>query len=153
MTLTQKEISYLNDLKDQEQLCIEKYTRYASQACDPQLKSLFNELAGKERTHLDTLNQLSGGTIPVMGGGGSQVKTASSFSCSKCSAADKENDRFLCSDMLAMEKHVSSEYDTGIFEFCSQQVRDVLNHIQKEEQQHGEELFAYMSVNGMYAAQ
>ena len=40
MTLTQKETGLLADLKTQEQLCIEKYTKYESEACDPQLKTL-----------------------------------------------------------------------------------------------------------------
>ena len=43
------------------------------------------------------------------------------------------------------EKYVSATYDTAIFEFTDPQVRDVLNHIQKEEQQHGEAIFKYIS--------
>ncbi len=152
MTLTQKETNFINDLKSQEQLCIEKYTRYASQACDPQLQSLFTDLGNTERGHLDTLNQLANGTVPAVGGGSSAVKTQKNFKASSCDQQGKDNDKFLCSDALAMEKHVSSEYDTSIFEFCSQDVRSVLNHIQKEEQQHGEELYSYMAVNGMYNA-
>jgi len=31
-------------------------------------------------------------------------------------------------------------------------MRDALNHIQKEEQEHGKMLYDYMSVNGMYCA-
>lgn len=152
MTLTQKETNFINDLKSQEQLCIEKYTRYSTQACDPQLKNLFTELAGNERKHLDTLTQMAAGTVPAVGGGSSTVKTTANFKVSNCDQNGKDNDKFLCSDMLAMEKHVSSSYDTGIFEFSDQGMRNVLNHIQKEEQQHGEELFAYMTVNGMYNA-
>ena len=30
------------------------------------------------------------------------------------------------------------------------QVRDILNHIQKEEQKHGEAIFKYMESRGMY---
>ena len=33
---------------------------------------------------------------------------------------------------------------------AASRVRDVLNHIQKEEQQHGKLLYDYMTVNGMY---
>ena len=37
MTLTQKETTLLSDLKSQEQLCIEKYTKYSQMAHDPEL--------------------------------------------------------------------------------------------------------------------
>ena len=50
-----------------------------------------------------------------------------------------------------MEKHVSSLYDTTIFEFTSPTLRDTLNHIQKEEQIHGEQLYEYMKINNMYS--
>ncbi|MDI9468160.1 MAG: spore coat protein, partial [Bacillota bacterium] len=56
-------------------------------------------------------------------------------------------------DMLMTEKYVSSAYDTAIFEFTDSNVRQVLNHIQKEEQQHGEGLFNYMQSHGMYNPQ
>ena len=42
-------------------------------------------------------------------------------------------------------------YDTSIFEFTSPTLRDTLNHIQKEEQNHGEQLYQYMSKNNMYS--
>jgi spore coat protein CotF len=60
------------------------------------------------------------------------------------------SDKDLCTDMLMTEKYVSGAYDTAIFEFKDASVRDVLNHIQKEEQKHGEAIFAYMQSKGMY---
>lgn len=63
----------------------------------------------------------------------------------------KASDKDMCIDMLSTEKYVSGTYDTTIFECKSAQVRDVLNHIQKEEQKHGEAIFAYMQSKGMYA--
>jgi hypothetical protein len=59
-------------------------------------------------------------------------------------------DKYICSDALSTEKHVSSTYNTGIFEFKDVSVRNILNHIQKEEQEHGEKIYSYMSMNGMY---
>ena len=38
------------------------------------------------------------------------------------------------SDVLMTEKYISGTYDTVIFEFRDTNTRDVLNHIQKEEQ-------------------
>ena len=51
------------------------------------------------------------------------------------------------------EKYVSNSYDTSIFEFKDTGVRDALNHIQKEEQKHGEDLYNYMAKNNMYNMQ
>ena len=62
MTLTQKETTLLQDLKSQEQLCIEKYNKYSDLAHDPELKNLFSALAGNEQKHFDTINQILNGT-------------------------------------------------------------------------------------------
>lgn len=150
MTLTQKENGLLCDLKTQEQLCIEKYTKYESEACDPALKSLFSSIKTTEQGHLDTINKMLGGEEVKMP---SQMPEAQKWSgtASSCSAEQKKCDTFLCKDALTMEKHVSSLYDTSIFEFTSPTLRDTLAHIQKEEQNHGEQLYSYMSVNGMYS--
>ena len=58
MNLTQKETTLLNDLKSQEQLCIEKYNKYSQMAHDPELKNLFSTLSQNEQKHFDTLNQI-----------------------------------------------------------------------------------------------
>jgi spore coat protein CotF len=59
-------------------------------------------------------------------------------------------DAAMCTDVLMTEKYVSGAYDTAIFEFKDTRVRDVLNHIQKEEQKHGESVYQYMESKGMY---
>ncbi|HHT88415.1 MAG TPA: spore coat protein [Clostridiales bacterium] len=58
----------------------------------------------------------------------------------------------MCIDMLNTEKYVSGTYDTTIFECKNTHVRDVLNHIQKDEQKHGEAIFVYMQSKGMYSS-
>ena len=45
MNLTQKETGLLKDLKDQEQLCVDKYTKYSNDACSQELKDLFCSIA------------------------------------------------------------------------------------------------------------
>ena len=52
--------------------------------------------------------------------------------------------------VVASEKHISSSYNTSVFEFTNTEVRDALNHIQKEEQEHGKQIYDYMSANSMY---
>ena len=151
MTLTTKEKDILNDLKSQEQLCIEKYRKYEADACDPALKSIFSELRSNEETHLSTICKILNGEEVSMT---SEMPKASaqkfSGSPSSCSADAKAKDAYMCKDALSMEKHVSSVYDTGIFEFCSPTLRDTLAHIQKEEQNHGEKLYSYLAANNMY---
>ena len=91
------------------------------------------------------------GTVPAIGGGQKQTfQPPASAPASAVSPQGKQQDAYLCQDLLATEKHVSSVYNTGIFEFKDAGMRDALNHIQKEEQEHGKKLYDYMSQNGMY---
>lgn len=161
MTLSQKETILLQDLKSHEKLCIEKYSQYSSEACDGQLKNLFSQIGQTEQEHLNTIEQIMGGTVPSMnnssGGGQSNSSsqqsggTQSASSAYSSNSSGKQRDQFLCSDLLSTEKHVSSVYDTCIFEFKDEQIRNALNHIQKEEQQHGKQIYDFMSTNGMYS--
>lgn len=151
MTLTQKETSLLNDLKSQEQICIEKYTQYSQMAHDPELKNLFSTLAENERKHLNTITQILGGTeVSMPAASPSAVQAKMQCKMSSCNEVEKKNDAYLCKDALSMEKHVSGVYNTGVFEFNSPVLRDTLAHIQKEEQNHGEQLYNYLSCNNMY---
>lgn len=152
MQLTQKETMLLQDLKAQEQLCVTKYEAYAARAQDSQLKQLFTEIRQQEQTHLDTVNQMLSGTVPMMAGGSGQQQSGSAQpSQASVSSEEKQADSFLCQDALGTEKHVSGTYNTCIFEFKDTGARDALNHIQKEEQQHGKRIYDYMAANGMSA--
>ncbi len=152
MQLTQKESMLLKDMKEQEKICIQKYTKYASIALDPQLKELFTSLSNVEQQHFNTLSQIENGSVPSSDSGSSQtVKSVFTENYGMGDTPDKQADCYLCSDLLADEKHVSSLYNTCIFEFKDPAIRDTLNHIQKEEQQHGKAIYDYMSVNNMYS--
>lgn len=152
MQLTQKETTLLNDLKSQEKLCVEKYTKYASTALDPQLKELFTSIANVEQQHLNTLTQIENGSVQGSNSGSAQsVKATFTANYGMGDTPDKQADCYLCSDLLADEKHVSGLYNTCIFEFTDKNVRDTLNHIQKEEQEHGKAIYDYMSANNMYS--
>ena len=162
MILSTKERMLLEDQKTHEEICIKKYDDYSNMASDQELKDLFKDNARIEREHLDTINQLLSGKIPQMNqqGGGQQQQQqqqqqqAQGSPMPQGDAKDSnESDKFFCIDMLSTEKYVSGTYDTAIFEFQNPQVRNVLNHIQKEEQQHGEKIFCYMSKKGMYQPQ
>ncbi len=168
--LTTKEKYLLEDAKTHEEECILKYDNYAKLASCDQLKSVFRSNGQKEREHLQSINELLSGKVPSMSGGqsggqsgsqsGSQNQSSgqqsssasqqSSGSQSNNSSSFQASDKDMCIDMLNTEKYVSGAYNTAIFEFKDASVRDVLNHIQTEEQKHGEAIFAYMQSKGMY---
>ena len=165
VTLTTKEKFLLEDMKSNEEQCILKYDNYQNQASDPQLKSIFRSNGQMEQEHLQTINQLMNGKVPSMSGGQSggqqsggqqqqpmQQKAGQSRTSQAGTSSSGSNisDKDMCMDMLSTEKYVSGTYNTAIFEFKDTQVRDVLNHIQKEEQQHGEAISSYMISKGMY---
>ena len=169
MNLTQKEKMLLKDQKKHEKVCIEKYTNYAQQAQDPQLKNLFSNYASQEKQHLNTINQILNGSVPQQMGGQNQSQNQNNqqqnqqqYNQQKMQGQNNQgneagmtnqNDAKLCDDLLMTEKYVSGTYDTAIFECADSNVRNALNHIQKEEQQHGEGIFNYMQQNGMYSPQ
>lgn len=150
---TTKEKLLLEDAKSHEEQCIRKYANYSCLTCDEQLRAVFQSNGSKEEEHLDTINQLLSGSVPSMGGQG-QASPAQQKMKTQSNASGNPNlsDKDMCTDMLNTEKYVSGSYNTAIFEFRDAQVRDVLNHIQKEEQKHGEAIFKYMESKGMYSS-
>ena len=157
MKLTQKESMLLQDLKTSEEICIEKYNEYARKAEDQALADLFLTIKAKEKEHLKTINSLMDGTVPMMAGGdqgsqgGSQNSQGQPGDGQATQKSHSKTDEYLLRDALDTEKHVSSVYDTCIFEFTDAGARQVLNHIQKEEQEHGQMLYDYMAAHGMCA--
>jgi spore coat protein CotF len=164
--LSQKERMLLEDLKKEEDLCVIKYQNYAQQSQDSQLSQLFNKIAGEEQNHFDTVNQLlqSGGQSQSgqQGQGGSkgggqggqkqgQQQAAGQISLSQSGSGG--SDKYMLHDMLSTEKYVASAYNTGVFESSQSNIRQALQQIQQDEQNHGEQLFQYMSSHGMYQTQ
>ena len=94
------------------------------------------------------INQLLSGLYPQPEREDPQQKYQEFMSTTQVSGTLSDKD--ICTDLLNTEKYVSSTYDTAIFEFQNTNVRDVLNHIQKEEQKHGEAIFQYMQSKGLY---
>lgn len=146
--LTQKERLLLEDQKKHEQICIQKYQSYANQTQSSELKQLFQTHAVHEQQHLNTINQLLNGQIPNVSQQSGNIQQQPQTS--QVQITGNQTDDYLCTDLLSTEKYISGTYDTAIFEFANPQVRQVLNHIQKEEQKHGEDIFLYMQSHGMY---
>lgn len=149
MTLTQKEQTLLKDMKDAEKLCIQKYKNASDSARDPQLKNLFSNLSQAEQQHLQIFEKMEQGTVEQPHSGGSQPTFTATYGNENTS--DKQNDAFLCSDLLTAEKHASHLYDTCVFEFSDENARKAINAIQAQEQNHGKSIYDYMKVNNMYS--
>ena len=150
-------MNLLTDLKKCEEVCVQKYNKYAQSASSPSLKSLFQQISQKEQQHLNSIDQILNGSVPTMNANSSSSNNNSNTLQQPSSQAayydntmNKQNDAYLCSDALTTEKYVSSDYNISIFEFTENNIRDVLNHIQKEEQEHGKAIYDYMAQNGMY---
>ena len=164
VNLCTKERMLLEDEKSHEQLCVDKYNEYSNKAHCPELKNLFSQLAQKEQQHLDSINQLLNGIVPNINQqpGGQQNNSNQQLVNQQFinqshinfgTNTYNEHDKMLCNDSLSTEKFISSTYNTAIFEFRDKNVRQVLNHIQKEEQEHGEKIYNYMASHGMYQVQ
>lgn len=157
LQLSQKENQLLQDQKSAEKVCIQKYQQNAQQASDPQLKQLFQSYAQQEQQHLNTIESMLNGQVPSTNQAQQSQQSQSQAyqqnntqAQSATSSAANQADAMLCQDMLMTEKFVSSAYDTAVFEFTDTNARQALNHIQKEEQGHGEGIFNYMNSQGMY---
>jgi len=146
--LSQKERMFLEDGKIQEEVCVQKYENYSEQAKDAELKQLCNKLAGEEQHHYDIINQLIQGQQPNLSHGqqAQQATMKNNFQ----GTMNNQSDKVLCTDLLSTEKYVSGTYDIDVFESANPIVRQAMQHIQKDEQKHGEELFDYMNSHGMY---
>jgi len=151
LQLSQKERMLLEDEKSQEDICVKKYSNYFQQAQDTELKQLFSKLGGEEQHHFDMINDMLQGKEPNMSHASiPQVNATQAQNSSYSGAMGKEGDQVLCSDLLSTEKYVSGTYDTGVFESANKTVRQALQHIQQDEQHHGEQIFDYMNNHGMY---
>lgn len=148
MQLNQKETMLLEDMKNQEKLFIEKYAKSAQAAKDKNLSAVFCGLGDMEQKHLAMLNEIGNGGVPSAASAGQLPSVCASYSSD---SPDKQHDKFLCSDVLATEKHASALYNTCIFEFRDASLRNVLNRIQKDVQDQGRVIYDYMNINGMYS--
>lgn len=149
--LSQKETDLLKDMKNTEKLCVEKYSKAAEEAQDPQLRQLCIRISQVEQGHYDTLTKIENGQSTATAGGQQQQQPVFTEHYGPADSEEKKCDSFLASDLLAAEKHASHLYDTCVFEFKDESIRQTINHIQKEEQEHGKQLYDYMQKNSMYS--
>lgn len=150
MVLSQKETTAIEDLKTQEQSCIQKYTLYSKKAKDPVLKELFETIAAQEQKHFDSLDQVLTGAVPKCNcndASGRDYEPRATYDMTN--SQEKQDDCFLATDCIGTEKLVSGEYNSDVFVFGDSAIRKLLADIQIEEQNHAEMLWKYKTVNGM----
>lgn len=141
----------IQGLREQEEICVKKYTKYSTQAKDQVLKDLFKKLQGIEERHYSTLSKILEGTVPdcdCNDSKGEEYSPCATYT-KEDNTEDKKADCFLATDAIGTEKMVSSEYNTDIFAFGNADVRKALADIQVEEQNHAQMLNKYKMANGM----
>ncbi len=152
ISISEKERYLIEDLRDQEELCVEKYTNNEQSAKDTVLKELFGSIKKEEQKHYDSLEQLLNGTVPNVNSNdkaaGKDYNPAATY-IGSFNQADRDHDKFLCTDAISTEKYVASAYNYDLFQFGNSDVRRLLNDIQTEEQNHAEKIYKYKTVNQM----
>ncbi|MFR2012032.1 MAG: ferritin-like domain-containing protein [Christensenellales bacterium] len=151
MVLEQKEMDVIKELQTQEKSCVEKYRRYKEQACDMELKNLFEKIEKLEQKHYDTLGKVLEGEVPECNcndDDGKDYEPPVTYTQAD-NSEDKKTDCFLVTDCIGTEKMVSSEYNSKVFRFANAALRKLMADIQIEEQNHAEMLYKYKTANGM----
>lgn len=151
INISEKEQFLIKDLQDQEKLCIEKYEKNENSAKDTVLKNLFGSIKQEEQKHYDSLEQLLNGTVPPVNTNdtaGEDYNPTATY-VGSFNKADKDSDKFLCTDAITTEKYVASAYNYDLFQFGNSDIRRLLNDIQTEEQNHAEKIYKYKTVNQM----
>ena len=141
----------VSELKTQEELCVQKYDFYASQAKDPELKKLFKKILKHEQDHYNMLNDLTNGTGPTIKNKTPLAVKYEPKATHPGNQQCKDFDKFLCTDIIATEKYVATAYNDDLFYFASTDVRNVLNAIMTDEQNHAEMIWKYKVANKMAA--
>ena len=110
INLIAKERRLLEEQKNHEEICVQKYNDYANLASDQQLKAIFKNNAQTEQEHLNTIDQLLNGQLPPVNQQGqnntaqlSQPQQSNNFRMQNNFATNQSIDRNLCSDMLMTE--------------------------------------------------
>ncbi|MGI6666597.1 MAG: spore coat protein [Bacillota bacterium] len=65
---------------------------------------------------------------------GSQSRDSLNFEAGSELSMSTSDDKSMLEDMLMTEKYISGAYDTAVFETSNQEVRQALQHIQRDEQ-------------------
>ncbi len=97
--------------------------------------------------------QASMGQADMMHPGMSQAGMGRTGTAASPQAITGLSDQQTLEDMLMTEKYVADNYNMTVLESASPQVRQALQHIQKEEQQHAEQIFNAMDERGWYNPQ
>ncbi|MDW7675171.1 MAG: spore coat protein [Bacillota bacterium] len=142
--LTQKEQRFLQEALKHEEVCIAKYGQYANQVKDPKIKQMFQQLQQKEQQHYQTISGLLGQNAAnqQMQAGGQQMN--------QNQGGGQISEQDILQDMLMTEKYVSDSYNMTVLDSLNQQMRQQMQHIQNEEQQHANQIVDAMIQKGYY---
>lgn len=125
---------------------INRYGYCVKNAPDVRLKALVILLQKQDEEHYKMLIQLEQGIIPMIG----RNDRESTLKVPKGKGGGTRVDARFCTDLYEGEKNLSSEIDQAIFKIRDSSMRNVLNYIQKQQQEHGRLLGQYMDEELIY---
>lgn len=108
--------------------------------------------AGQAPSINQILNQIQS-SVSQQQQGSAQGGQASGASQTQYTGQGGFSDQQICNDIITTEKAINDFYGHAITETSNQQLRQVLNHIQKEEQDHAFAIYKYAEQKGWYQAQ
>lgn len=121
-----------------------------SQQATMQQGGAFSQQGGGMNQHSASMQSHSGGQGSGMQQAGGNQQQGNIASETTYTGQGQLSDQQMCNDLLTTEKAISDMYDHAVFESSNQQLRQVLNHIQKEEQDHAFAIYQYMQQKGWY---
>lgn len=140
------ELYALRSLMKTMDVHIQRYRFCEKNTPDFRLKALLAMLLKQDEEHYRTLIQLEQGIIPIVG----RDDRESRLKVPDGKGRGNRIDARYCREMYEGEKFLSSEIDQTIFKVRDSSVRNVLNYIQKQQQEHGRLLGQYMDEELMY---
>lgn len=140
------ELYVLHNLMGAVETHIKRYDFCENKTPDPRLKALIAMLREQDEEHYKMLAQLEQDIIPMV----ERNERENHLKVPEGKGKGTTIDARYCTDLFEGEKSLSSEIDQAIFKIRDSAVRNVLNYIQKQQQEHGRLLGQYMDEELMY---
>lgn len=138
--LSEKELSAINELLNEEELLVKKFNMLAQQTKDPGIKKEFESIAKKHQGHFNMLFEQLGQVFATKS---DQRKVVNEMDAIY---TEKE----ILGDALTTEKTSTCNYNTYSNECVHNEVRDVMLRILAQEHEIQNDVFNLMHERGLY---
>ena len=164
VNLSSKEKFLLEGEKYQQQLAIDKFNDFTLHAKDDNLKTLFSNLSKIEESHLNLIDEMLQGKVPLINnksihpyyesntfnsnnylnvGGMMLTSLDNNYSY-------EDGDKIICFDALTTEELLHYTYNISKSEFKKSEFNDIFEFIINEKNENIKYINEYMNKKGMY---